>query len=80
MSCIPENLFESEMFGHMKGAFTDAKQTRIGRFELADQGTLFLIKLAIRRYHSRLNCCAHSNPTNLKKSGAPKHNTSIFGL
>lgn len=42
MSCIPENLFESEMFGHVKGAFTDAKQTRIGRFELADQGTLFL--------------------------------------
>ncbi|HHQ4528792.1 TPA: sigma-54-dependent transcriptional regulator [Aeromonas hydrophila] len=42
MSCIPESLFESEMFGHVKGAFTDAKQTRIGRFELADQGTLFL--------------------------------------
>ncbi|MGX9522711.1 sigma-54-dependent transcriptional regulator [Vibrio mediterranei] len=42
MSCIPEALFESEMFGHVKGAFTDAKQTRPGRFELADNGTLFL--------------------------------------
>ncbi|EME0093958.1 sigma-54-dependent Fis family transcriptional regulator [Vibrio parahaemolyticus] len=42
MSCIPETLFESEMFGHVKGAFTDAKQTRLGRFELADRGTLFL--------------------------------------
>ncbi|SMF18027.1 DNA-binding transcriptional response regulator, NtrC family, contains REC, AAA-type ATPase, and a Fis-type DNA-binding domains [Alteromonadaceae bacterium Bs31] len=39
---ISENLFESDMFGHVKGAFTDAKDTRIGRFELADKGTLFL--------------------------------------
>ncbi|MDF2177152.1 sigma-54 dependent transcriptional regulator [Aliiglaciecola sp. CAU 1673] len=42
MGAIPENLFESEMFGHVRGAFTDAKQTRIGRFELADGGSLFL--------------------------------------
>jgi len=41
MAAIPENLFESELFGHQKGAFTDAKQHRIGRFQLADQGTLF---------------------------------------
>jgi len=42
MGGIPEQLFESEMFGHIRGAFTDAKQDRIGRFELADGGTLFL--------------------------------------
>lgn len=39
---ISQSLFESEMFGHKKGAFTDASYDRIGRFELADKGTIFL--------------------------------------
>jgi len=42
MGGIPETVFESEMFGHMRGAFTDAKSERIGRFELAHGGTLFM--------------------------------------
>lgn len=42
LGAVPANLFESEMFGHEKGAFTDAKETRIGKFELANKGTLFL--------------------------------------
>lgn len=42
MGGIAETVFESEMFGHVRGAYTDAKGDRIGRFELADKGTLFL--------------------------------------
>jgi transcriptional regulator with PAS, ATPase and Fis domain len=42
MGAIPETLFESELFGHKKGSFTDAHEDRMGKFQLAHKGTLFL--------------------------------------
>jgi len=46
MGGLSQTLFESELFGHVKGAFTDAKTARAGRFELADESTLFMDEIA----------------------------------
>ncbi|MDP2077061.1 MAG: sigma-54 dependent transcriptional regulator [Sulfuricurvum sp.] len=50
MAAIPENLIESELFGFEKGSFTDATETKIGQFELANGGTLFLDEIAEMPY------------------------------
>lgn len=51
MAAIPDNLFEAELFGHEKGAFTDARKQRLGRFALAHQGTLFLDEIGCLPLH-----------------------------
>ena len=51
MGAIPESLFESELFGHVRGSFTSAHADRTGRFEAADGGTLFLDEIANLPYY-----------------------------
>ncbi len=53
MAAVPENLVESELFGHLKGAFTGATETRIGRFEAADGGTIFIDEIGDFRVESQ---------------------------
>lgn len=70
MGAITESLFESELFGHIKGSFTDAKADRIGKFEAADGGTLFLDEIGNMPYHLQAKLLAALQNRCITKVGA----------
>jgi len=69
-SAISAGLVESELFGHVKGAFTGAIERRIGRFELADGGTIFWTKWVSCLWRLRLSCVRFSRNVSSSQSAA----------
>ncbi len=71
-SAIPESLLESEFFGHVKGAFTDAREEKKGYFELANKGTLFLDEIADMPYHLQAKLLRAIEENKIKRVGSNK--------
>ena len=71
-SAIPESLLESEFFGHVKGAFTDARDEKKGYFELANQGTLFLDEIADMPYALQAKLLRAIEENRIKRVGSNK--------
>jgi DNA-binding NtrC family response regulator len=70
MGAITETLFESELFGHIKGAFTDARTDRPGKFEAADRGTLFLDEIGNLPYHLQAKLLAALQSRSITRVGS----------
>lgn len=73
MGAITETLFESELFGHVKGAFTDAQTDRIGKIEEADNGTLFLDEIGNLSYHLQAKLLTVLQQRSIVRVGSNKH-------
>ncbi|MDD5211759.1 MAG: sigma-54 dependent transcriptional regulator [Sulfuricurvum sp.] len=76
MAAIPENLIESELFGFEKGSFTDATETKIGQFELANGGTLFLDEITEMPYPLQAKLLRVLQEREIRRLGSSK-NTKI---
>lgn len=72
MGAITETLFESELFGHVKGAFTDAKEDRAGKFEAANKGSLFLDEIGNLTYSLQSKLLAAIQSRKITRVGSNK--------
>ena len=72
MAAIPDNLIESELFGFEKGAFTDANETKIGQFELANGGTLFLDEIGEMPYSVQAKLLRAIQEKEIRRLGSSK--------
>ncbi len=70
MGAVSETLFESELFGHVKGAFTDAVENRAGKFETADKGSLFLDEIGNLSYHLQAKLLAAIQNREISRVGS----------
>jgi len=69
---LPEGVFETELFGHVKGAFTDARTDRIGRFELADGGTIFLDEIGNVPYRQQAKLLRVLETSEIERVGSSR--------
>lgn len=70
MGAVSETLFESELFGHVKGSFTDARENRPGKFEVADKGSLFLDEIGNLPYHLQAKLLAALQNRKISRIGS----------